>query len=179
MSLFIGPPRDTVASRAAETGADRLSLTKTKSDKAAGKARKRPASPAPARRSNKKVRLAESSPEAVTSPTVSVDDYQGVMGELGVLLTKVAQFQSGTLGQPYLHPSLTTSDSFKLGQPAHTIIPDKDTVGSRKIRVKRLPFWPVEPELASFGPYFQANGVDYSPNDISTLARSIPDVSPF
>lgn len=100
--------------------------------------------------------------------------------QIGQLLPLLSQYHSKhTSGALYLHPSLATSEDFKLGKPAHSVIPKKDSPGSRKIRVKRLPAWKLEPELNFFGPYYQANGIDYSPSDISTLARSIPDVSVF
>lgn len=100
-----------------------------------------------------------------------------ISSQLGQLLPLLSQLHSTASNAVYLHPSLATSKDFKLSKPAHTVIPEKDTSGPRKIRVKRRPTWNLETELTLFGAYYQANGIDYSPSDISTLARSIPDVS--
>ena len=84
------------------------------------------------------------------------------------------------LGEPpYHHSVLATNPSFTTGTPASSLIPEKEPTGSRRVPVKRLPAWTLEPDLQTFGPFIKAAGVVYSPSDLSTFARAIPDVSTF
>lgn len=83
-----------------------------------------------------------------------------------------------TLGEvPYEHPALATNPGFKSGIPAKTMIPVKESTASRRVLVKRAPAWKLVPDVQSFGPYFKAGGISYSPQDLSSLARAVPDVS--
>lgn len=92
------------------------------------------------------------------------------------LVPQMSRFLT-TLGEvPYEHPSLATNPDFLSGTPAKSLIPSKEPTGSRRVPIKRPPAWKLEPDLQAFGPYFKAAGVTYSPQDLSTLARAVPDV---
>lgn len=99
-----------------------------------------------------------------------------ILEQLGPHISQLAAVGASTA---YAHPSLYTVPDFVGGVPAKTVIPTKEPSGSRRIPVKRLPAWQLEPDLKTFGPYFKAAGTVYTPRDISTLARAIPDVSVF
>lgn len=77
---------------------------------------------------------------------------------------------------PYSHPTLATAPEFRSGLPAKDLIPAKEPNNARRVQVKCLPAWKLEPDLYAFGPYFKKAGVVYSPQDLSILARAIPDV---
>lgn len=78
---------------------------------------------------------------------------------------------------PYDHPTLATAPDFLSGLPASTLMPKKEPAGSRRVNVKRLPAWNLEPGLETFGPYVKKAGVAYSLKDLSIFARALPDVS--
>lgn len=78
---------------------------------------------------------------------------------------------------PYEHPTLATAPQFLSGLPASTLIPKKEPAGSRRVNVKRLPTWHLEPGLETFGPYVKKAGIAYTLQDLSILARALPDVS--
>lgn len=171
---------------AAETGADRSTLLASSTASApstfTNRSRKRLPSPAVSevsiRPPGKKQKLVEPTAAAPSLPPLDIGAYSSLVDKLVQLVPQLAQMSSSS-GVSYSHHSLATSEDFRVGLPAQDFIPAKEPTGSRRVHVKRLPAWTLEPELKTFGPYFKANGVDYSPADISTLARSIPDVRPF
>lgn len=97
-----------------------------------------------------------------------------LFAEVGPQMSRILS----ALGEvPYNHPMLATAPGFSPGIPAKDVIPEKEPTGSRRVLVKRLPAWRLEPDLEAFGPYVKKAGIGYTPSDLSTLARALPDVS--
>lgn len=124
---------------------------------------------------SKRVKLDDGLTEAESKvPVLDLASVAHLFAEVGPQMSRIL----AALGEvPYNHPTLTTAPGFSPGIPAKGVIPEKEPTGSRRVLVKRLPAWRLEPDLESFGPYVKKGGVGYTPSDLSTLARALPDVS--
>lgn len=125
----------------------------------------------------KKIKVVDTTEDRTSAQnSVDVNSFAQLFHDM---VPQLAQLVTDQVNTSYQHPTLETAPDFVGGKPAKSVIPAKEPTGSRRVPVKRLPAWNLEPDLHTFGPYFKAAGVVYTPQDISTLARAIPDVCLF
>lgn len=131
----------------------------------------------PSQPAAKKRRATEAPAEVDTE--VDGSDLASCAQALIALAPQMVQLLSTMGAVPYEHPTLITAPEFLTGLPAKALMPKKEPTGSRRVNVKRMPTWKLEPGLETFGPFIKKAGISYTLQDLSVLARALPDVSPL